>query len=122
MTRPTIFLCFVISLNPMDGGGFNFLRIYLVVFLVSFDTVGTGAGAVDSGVSSCLRLSLHPTSASRVTGNGGTGMADWALSVTWRRGYRRDMRNVMSDAGLAGPLPELLFPSVLLATALVLFV
>jgi hypothetical protein len=106
----------------MDGGGFNFLRIYLVVFLVSFDTVGTGAGAVDSGVSSCLRLSLHPTSASRVTGNGGTGMADWALSVTWRRGYRRDMRNVMFDAGLAGPLPELLFPSVLLATALVLFV
>ncbi|KAI0402909.1 hypothetical protein F4802DRAFT_573624 [Xylaria palmicola] len=30
------------------------------------------------------------------------------------------MRNIMSDAGLAGPLPELLFPSVLLATALIL--
>lgn len=29
------------------------------------------------------------------------------------------MRNIMSDAGLAGPLPELLFPFVLLATALI---
>lgn len=47
-------------------------------------------------------------------------MADWALSVTWRKGYQRDMRNIMSDAGLAGPLPELLFPPVLLATALLL--
>ncbi|KAI1757730.1 hypothetical protein F4782DRAFT_479603 [Xylaria castorea] len=47
-------------------------------------------------------------------------MADWALSVTWRRGYQRDMmRTVMSDAGLAGPLPELLFPHVVLATALI---
>ncbi|KAI0454594.1 hypothetical protein F5B21DRAFT_474409 [Xylaria acuta] len=52
---------------------------------------------------------------------GGTGMADWALSVTWRRGYQRNvMRTIMSDAGLAGPLPELLFPSVVLATALIL--
>lgn len=50
---------------------------------------------------------------------GGTGMADWALSVTWWRGYPRNSRNIMSDAGLAGPMPELLFPSVLLATALI---
>ncbi|KAI1640898.1 hypothetical protein F4809DRAFT_587857 [Biscogniauxia mediterranea] len=33
---------------------------------------------------------------------------------------RRDTRNLMCDAGLAGPFAELLFPSVLLATALVL--
>ncbi|KAI1355696.1 hypothetical protein F5Y01DRAFT_150620 [Xylaria sp. FL0043] len=38
-------------------------------------------------------------------------LAEW---ITARHAH------IMSDAGLAGPLPELLFPSVLLATALIL--
>jgi len=51
---------------------------------------------------------------------------DWQTGlsrVTWRGGISaRHARNIMSDAGLAGPLPEFLFLSVLLATAFVLFV
>ncbi len=77
---------------------------------------------VDSGVPSCLCLSLHPTSASRVTGNGGDWDGRLGSLGDLAEGISAQHAHIMSDAGLAGPLPELLFPSVLLATALIFFV